>query len=352
MNSFYWTRNIERQQFFNGQRLFSDDLQGLEAFNRELRWLHNKSLHQPGIGNGFAVIGKRGDRQVTVKPGYAIDIEGREIVLLQDRIEPIPPVAGEEGRPVLFDLTISYPTDNDLEEVEKREGLCGTSGVVRLREEPIFCWVRLKENGLPDEPQLAEQIRNNVQIVLARASVRDCQLHTDISVASRLNARPARQPFISCGQDPLIQWDILLDDELITIVELETIINEATYNPIIFPWRLQHTINTKSSGFLTTPCYTVRIGGTRIHKYINVEMNDSYPFLIEPIIDIAQDNDIDRDKRPKPNEFTITVALLFQWLVSTVQVNSFSNYEVKDVINFINKEFLFDWKAIWMGVEG
>ena len=38
------TRFIERQQFFNGQRLFKDDLQTLEAFNREMRWLHNPSV--------------------------------------------------------------------------------------------------------------------------------------------------------------------------------------------------------------------------------------------------------------------------------------------------------------------
>ena len=52
-------RFIERLQFFNGQRLFASDLQGLEAFSRGMRWLHNKSLHQPGIGNGFAVAGKK-----------------------------------------------------------------------------------------------------------------------------------------------------------------------------------------------------------------------------------------------------------------------------------------------------
>ena len=56
------TRFIERLQFFDGQRLFASDLQGLEAFNREMRWLHNRSLHQPGIGSGFAVYGKKGDR--------------------------------------------------------------------------------------------------------------------------------------------------------------------------------------------------------------------------------------------------------------------------------------------------
>mgnify|MGYP001036441712 CR=1 FL=1 len=48
----YGTQFLERIQFFNGQRLFASDLQALEAFNREMRWLHNQSLHQPGVGSG------------------------------------------------------------------------------------------------------------------------------------------------------------------------------------------------------------------------------------------------------------------------------------------------------------
>ncbi len=63
---------LERQQFFDGQRLLASDLQGLEAFHRQMRELHNRSLHQPGIGNGFAVSGERGDRQVTIGAGYAL----------------------------------------------------------------------------------------------------------------------------------------------------------------------------------------------------------------------------------------------------------------------------------------
>jgi hypothetical protein len=103
------TRFIERLQFFNGQRLFASDLQGLEAFNREMRWLHDRSLHQPGIGSGFAVYGKKGDREIKIKPGYAIDSLGREIVLTETWIEPVPPVASEDdGKSVFYDLTVSY----------------------------------------------------------------------------------------------------------------------------------------------------------------------------------------------------------------------------------------------------
>src|SRR5438094_6049981 len=87
---------LDRPTFFNGQRLFAPDLQGIEQVNREMRWLHNQSLHQPGIGNGYAVTGRKGERVVTVGPGYAIDSTGREIMLTSTVTLTVPPVAGEE----------------------------------------------------------------------------------------------------------------------------------------------------------------------------------------------------------------------------------------------------------------
>src|SRR5258708_38060210 len=114
---------IERMQFFNGQRLFADDLQSLDDFNRQMRWLHNQSLHQPGVGSGYAITGAKGDRQVTIQPGYAIDNLGREIVLTETDIEAVPPVANDgAGNSVFFDLTVSYPQAADLVEAETRDG--------------------------------------------------------------------------------------------------------------------------------------------------------------------------------------------------------------------------------------
>src|SRR6266566_8433232 len=83
---------LERLEFFNGQRLLAGDLQSLESFDREMRWLHNMSLHQPGIGSGFAVTGKKGDATVNISPGYALDALGREIILTQPDVEQVPPV--------------------------------------------------------------------------------------------------------------------------------------------------------------------------------------------------------------------------------------------------------------------
>src|SRR5690349_5079882 len=137
------TQFIERIQFFDGERLFAADLQTLEAFNREMRWLHNQSLHQAGVAAGYKVTGLKGDRQVTIEPGYAIDTLGREIILTLTDVEPVPPVGNDgNGQPAVFDLTVAYPDDSVLKTAETREGTCDPSPkAIRLREQPVFCWI-------------------------------------------------------------------------------------------------------------------------------------------------------------------------------------------------------------------
>src|SRR3954447_8615084 len=120
MSLFDDTQAVERPVFFDGQQLYADDLTQLAGFHQAMRWLHNRSLHQPGIGNGFAVAGKRGDREVTIGAGYATDVRGGEIVWPETVTEPVPPVAGDDGLPVFYDLTVAYPEDEQLEEVETR----------------------------------------------------------------------------------------------------------------------------------------------------------------------------------------------------------------------------------------
>jgi hypothetical protein len=209
------TQFAERSQFFNGQRLFASDLDELEAFHREMRWLHNQSLHQPGLGSGYVPAGKKGDREVTISAGYALDAFGREIVLTLPHLEPIPPVADDgAGKPVLYDLTVSYPADADLAPSETRQGIClpNAPGVIRRREQPVFCWVCLARdaNGSvqPVDRRLTEQVRTGLKITVARAEIFNCQLNKDLSVAERQNARPARMPYVACGRSK-VTWAAL-----------------------------------------------------------------------------------------------------------------------------------------------
>lgn len=310
------TRFVERFQFFNGQRLLASDLQGVETFNREMRWLHNLSLHQPGIGSGFAVAGKKGAREVQIGPGYAIDAQGREIVLTQAKVEPVPPVAGEgSNKPAFFDLTVSYPGDADLEEAEIRQGICCPPGVVRLREEPVFCWVRLRgedKNFRPQIPRLEREIREGMRIVLARAEVLDCQLNRDLSVAQRRSARPAKQPYIACGRYEGV-WEIISDPNLPSEI-----------------LRLNAQVSTASAGFLTKPCYAARIDGTRPLKFM-IAGTPHYIFDITLYIDEST-----------PSGFNaFALILIIPELKGATPVGT-----------EITAETFKDWHIVWMGIEG
>ncbi|HEV8239270.1 MAG TPA: hypothetical protein VGS57_07885 [Thermoanaerobaculia bacterium] len=295
------TAFVERLSFFNGQRLFADDLQGIEAFHREMRQLHNVSLHQPGIGRGLAVSGKRDDREVRVGPGYALDSLGREIVLTRDKVEPVPPVAAEDdGQSVFFDLVVSYPADELLEEAETREGICLRRGVVRRREEPVLCWVRLRRDGAehltPLDETLKQEVARGLRIVLARVEVLECRLRQDVSLAERRSARLACQPYIACGSQD-IDW-----------VE-----NSDAERGIV---SLTAAIDTSAAGFQTTPCYSVRLDGQRVtHDPLNLV------FDLPPSV---------RDASPVG--FTIEILIV---AVGAVRETKPWN----------------DWQAVWMGVE-
>ncbi|ABA58328.1 hypothetical protein Noc_1862 [Nitrosococcus oceani ATCC 19707] len=312
------TRYLERLQFFNGQRLLASDLQGIETFNREMRWLHNKSLHQPGIGSGFAIYGKKGNRKVTINPGYAIDALGREIVLTQSQEEPIPPISAEgDGKSVFYDLTVSYPDNSGLEETETREGICLPRGVVRLQEAPVFCWVRLQRDGQENlrvkNSKIKEDIKNGLKIVLARIEVFNCQLKQDPSIAQRRNARPAKQPYIACGQ-VLPEWEF----------------PDSQNQQEQFPLKLKATIETTKAGFLIPPCYSARIEGSRT---VEIKTNKSPPdttlFLVEFM----------HIEERKAEEFTV------EDFVCISGIQQEHEEKVKDHIRS-------NWNIVWMGVEG
>jgi hypothetical protein len=306
---------LERLHFFDGQRLFASDLGGIDDYNRQMRWLHNQSLHQPGVGKGFAVSGAAGDRQVSIGAGYALDALGREIVLTRTDVEAVPPVAAEDdGSSVFFDLTVAYPADSQLVETETRQGICAPLGAVRLREDPSFCWVRLERDDAGNlqavDAQLAADVKGALRIVLARAEVLQCKLKQPISTAERLTVRPVRQPYIACGQAAVI-WGPL---------ELPLSPN-GNVAPPFAAFGLQAAVDTSAAAFVTTPSYTARIDGDRV-----LAKNDVH-FVAEPLIELAA---------ASPIGFLIKAVLIVQpaGLADSLTLDLFKG-----------------WQVVWMGVE-
>jgi len=329
------TRSIERQTFFDGQRLFAVDLQAIEGFNREMRWLHNRSLHQPGIGNGFAVAGKKGDRQVTVGPGYAIDDIGHEIVLTSSRTIPVPPVAGNpDGSAKRFVLTIQYPNDDDLEQVENRAGVCESRGAVRLREEPIFCWVPLNPDGSPAEDQ-AEIVIGH-QLVLAEIAVRQCKLDDDISISRRRDARPPTQPYIACGVEQPTAWEYWAPWE----DDGEGGGDGAPDATSLFhiAGGLRARIDTTSGGFLTTPRYFARIDGDRVLK--QESDGETAVLVVDGLLSVV-------DAGPAGFEAQVVVLRFTIGRQFDIEGGGPAAGAADDFL-----ELFKEWRVGWMGVEG
>jgi hypothetical protein len=327
------TAFTERVAFFNGQRLFADDLQGLEQFNREMREAHNRSLHQIGVASGYAVSGNKHDREVTIQPGYAIDSSGREIVLLQSRTLQVPPVANDgNGEAVFFDLTVSAA--DELEESETREGICAPRGAVRYRDEPSFCWVELAavtSNGSETdfEPRILDlkrDLEKGKRIRLARAAVLNCQLNQSLSIAERRNAKPPAQPFLWAGRTAVSQpWEPTLRE---------------------FGIEMTVRVDTSEANFRTAPRYSAHVVGNRLLE-IDLGGNQKINKTIDGFVRIVRLSD-DTDKvHFRADDSDDRVGFRFSLLVPSILLSGADPNKIKDHL----KDAMENWYIEWMGIE-
>jgi hypothetical protein len=294
---------LERIQFFTGQRLTATDLTELQRANRELRWLHNRSLHGWGIGIGFGVTGERGETAVAVAPGYAIDCRGREIILTDPITLPVPAVAaGDAGSAGDYFLTATYKDDASQDVAERRPGVCLPAGTVRLTEGPQVAWMK------------PEDIDEGINIILAKASILNCQLDAPLSLDVRRPARPSQQPYIAAGQvQPLPdQW---------------TLVNVAGV-----PMSLRATVDTSAARFAVTPTYFAHIIGPRF--VTSVDGVQAVAIGYTAVTDVA------------PDHFTCEIYLISRD-AATTGVKLLSATEVK---THLGKDL--HWTIAWMGVEG
>lgn len=309
--------DLNRVTFFAGQRLAAEDLNQAATVQRELRWLHNRSLHSWGIGLGFAVKGNQGDRQISIEPGYAIDCQGREIILTATLTQSVPARADDgQGNPVIYFLVAAYPDDSKLVALEQRKGDCDTEGSVRLRDRAEVYW---KAQG----EQLVEQ---GIEIVLAQATVQNCQLSKPLSLEQRRSARPSQQPFIAAGQSdagntPWEEWTMPgpNGDQIIGV---------------------RAVVDTSAARFGATPEYEAQLRGERL-------LFDSTPsntpiFVIDGMAFLTE---------PSRNSFMLSVFMSrgMSSLLGNVPINPDVLMNDKEKLLKLVKD---NWFVVWTGVEG
>jgi len=76
---------IKRAHYFDQMSLVESDFTDEQRYHVDMRRRINRLFHSFGIAEGLQVI-RSGARQLTVKAGFAIDRDGREIVLESDRV--------------------------------------------------------------------------------------------------------------------------------------------------------------------------------------------------------------------------------------------------------------------------
>lgn len=305
---------IYRPAFFDGQRLSADDLSAVNAFHRELRWLHSRSLHTWGIAVGFMVTGARGDRTVTVAPGYALDCVGRDLLLAEPVTLPVPPLAGSGDDPDLRYLTVSYLEDDDLAASDARAGVCDGYGAVRRREAPRIRWQAVGDN---EEESI---LRLGLDVILATASIKNCKLAQDVSLAERREARPSDQPYIAAGQSVAGEtaWNVWSDGQ--QTLGVETI------------------VDTSGGKFSSTPRYQANVVGNRVLQEPNA--NGVGGQFLEGFITIAD---------PTPVSFRLRMTMPLDVTAAAWTMNPKSQIVVATMDEL---ESTLNWHVVWMGVEG
>ena len=229
---------LERPGFFEGQQLGPDDLEAIHDYHRELRWLHNRTLHNWGIAVGLSVTGDKGDRIVRIAPGYGVDCDGHDLLLSDEEVLALPAVSG----PATWYLTASWISDQDLPVTENRQGVCTGPGAVRRAERLRLRWQR------PMDLNPTSRYRRGLDLILATVQIEGCALAAAASPGDRRYALPETRPFIAAGSTPEggTPWYFMAGN-----AGVETV------------------VDTSAAGFGRTPVYFAHLVGTRAQINLN-----------------------------------------------------------------------------------
>ncbi len=209
----------QRIFYRDGQLLAARDLGDEKHRDDLLRWLHVRYLHRTwGIAAGYEVQGAIGDSVVLVAPGYAVDIEGREILSSVAASVPVPAAAGTAN----YVLTL-----NHLEDTPRRCCSLDTNSATQ-DERPSFNW------------RTPQDVRFGPQIPLVNVKVSDGKIQGTFDFRVRRNAKRFVRPHIAAGltEPGRTGWEAGL---LLNSVEV--------------------TVDTSAAGFTRTPMYFAVLTG-------------------------------------------------------------------------------------------
>jgi hypothetical protein len=157
---------IKRMNYFKGEFLHAQDFKDEQQYHVDMLRSHNENLHTWGIADGLDITFIAGEKKITVTKGMAIDAEGKQIVLLEDK--EIDLSASTET--TLY-VTVSYketPTDPRDE--------TGIKDNTRITEAPDI----KHEKDKPSDP--------SVDLILAKVILNPDKTIKEIDKSERKNA--------------------------------------------------------------------------------------------------------------------------------------------------------------------
>jgi hypothetical protein len=376
--------DFERLRYWQGQRLLARDFRDQLAVAEQMRWWHNRALHNIfGIRFGLKVSSDQAALKLGVSCGLAYDCFGRELVLQAPKEIPLPTFA--DKTPTRLTLLIRFKQTREFPDPAQNREVCRPQCCDGAHEEPEFEWkdsgcVELGDgvpivelswestarlNELPQGFEIPESLKAKLRydsrralmiftgVMTAEEEKALLELfasHEIASVAEELIERAHKAPaldfsrvrFARAFTRPRIGSGSTVPGDTPWEVWVEPIASrrKATSAPL----GVQVTIDTSAAGFTETPCYFAWLQGPLWNR-------TNQQFFPVPL------QHIDKE-RPQSFRFRMwmpALIMLFGRRVRFANINSIAQLLEQDArgfpvdfINFARQQSLY---VCWMGIQ-
>lgn len=235
---------LDRFRFWQGQELRSHDFQELERVEDQRRWWHNRALHNSyGVIEGLQceLVPATGKATgVSIRAGLAYDTFGRELILEQPLIIPLP--ASLSKSQTVVNLWMRLRSDPPSKGIVRA---CCSHSRSRHAGALEFAWIAAN---------MGSGIESSYGIALCEVKygshVVGGVLIKDISVRARPEALPLLQTGTTVpGGTPWEPW-------------IEGFTNDQFNNSVPNVFGVQTWVDTSAAGFTRVPCYFASLQGS------------------------------------------------------------------------------------------
>ncbi len=259
-------QKLERVRYWQGQMLKSQDFLDIEAAEAQRRWWHNRALHNAyGVAEGLtcSLLPSNSPKIVSVSPGVAYDVFGRELILEKTLTVPLPSKV-PENLTGLASLLMRYkPTSRCLRPDEISE-VCWTGTGCVGTGTAEFVW-KLNKNLKPSD---------GVSVCAVFYSGGRFKGPDPSYIVNA--AQPLARPLLASGttipgNTPWEPWDagFFFDD---------------TERMLPTPIGVQTQIDTSAAGFTRVPCYFASLQGSLWNPQLQQIVSAVFPSIADESI--------------------------------------------------------------------